>query len=155
MEASSAAPRETHCTQLSRNSRPSMSYRKQREEKRKRSLCVASWTLRTRFSFGGAGLELRELWDVILNSDWGQSSNVTQWAFLTRPHQYCLIKFSAIPPTWHHLRLVFYDIMLRFGIVQTTQKADIERGYRVIFPSFFIFYVHDFLTFSAVTKEIQ
>jgi len=49
MEAASTAPRETHCTQLSRNSRPSMSYRE--GEDKKSSLCEG-------FSVGGTGLEL-------------------------------------------------------------------------------------------------
>lgn len=47
-----------------------------------------------------------------------------------------------------------YDIMLRFGIVQTAQKADIERGSYVSLR-IFIFDVHNFLTISVVMKVIK
>lgn len=151
MEAASTAPRETHCTQLSRNSRPSMSYRE--GERQKEVTVWSSETLRNK-------VQRWRRWFRVVRAEGCDSESILRselYCYSMGLSYYSPLSIASLSfPPFHPPGTAYASSLWHRGEVWHCANGRKSRHREMIWrhSPFFIFYVHNFLTCSVVTKEI-
>lgn len=147
MEAASTAPRETHCTQLSRNSRPSMSYREGGRQKE-----VTVWTSETSRN----KVQRWRRWFRVaraLGCDSESRLRSELYCYSMGLSYYSPLSIASLSfPPFHPPGTAYASSLWHRGEVWHCANGRKSRHREMI--SRHSFYVHNFLTCSVVTKEM-